>query len=94
MLAAPGRDEPFLDEFFRQTGIRVDWDLNESIWRAASRASQAYAARRRKRRDPGPRRILADFLIGAHALRRAHRLLTLDTRLYRPAFPGLRIVTV
>jgi len=31
-------------------------------------------------------------VIGAHALHRGHRLLTLDDRLYRAAFPGLRIV--
>jgi predicted nucleic acid-binding protein len=94
LLAFPGREEVFLDSFLRDTGIQVDWDLNESIWRIAGRAFQAYAARRRKQRDEGPRRILADFLVGAHALRHAHRLLTLDAGLYRSAFPHLRITTI
>ncbi|MGH9431944.1 MAG: type II toxin-antitoxin system VapC family toxin [Terriglobia bacterium] len=93
LMACPGRDEKFLDSFFRDTGIRIEWNLDESIWRAAGRAFQTYAARRGRRREPGPRRILADFLIGAFALERAYRLLTLDTRLYRTAFPSLNLVS-
>ena len=89
LLACPGRTEAFLDTFFNDTGITVEWDLDEKVWRAAGRAFRAYAARRRRHRDPGPRRILADFLIGAFALEKGHRLLTLDDRLYRAAFPGI-----
>lgn len=59
--------------------------------RAAGRAFQAYALRRRSHGDSGPRRILADFVIGAHALDRDYDLLTMDDRLYRAAFPRLRI---
>ncbi len=94
LLASPSRNEAFLDSFCRETGISVDWDLSEAIWRAAGRAFQTYAARRRKHRNSGPRRILADFLIGTHALQKGYRLLTLDERLYRAAFPRLRILTV
>lgn len=94
LMAAPGRDEASVDRFFQETGIAVDWNLDEPIWRIAGRAFQAYAARRRKQPGPPPRRILADFLIGAHALRRGARLLTLDAGLYRAAFPSLRIVTL
>jgi predicted nucleic acid-binding protein len=94
LMAAPGRDEAFLDLFLRDTGITVDWDLSEGTWRSAGRAFQAYATERRKQRDAGPRRILADFLIGAHALRRGFHLLTLDDRIYRKAFPGLVIARV
>ena len=93
LMAAPGRSEGFLDSFFRDTGIILDWNVNESIWRAAGQAFAKYATRRRKQGDSGPRRILADFLIGAHAAESGYRLLTLDDRLYRAAFPGLSIVT-
>ena len=72
--------------------MAVGWDVDEAIWRAAGRAFQDYVARRRKQREPGPRRILADFLIGAYASERGYRLLTLDDRLYRSAFSGLRTV--
>ena len=91
LLAAPSRTEAFLDGFFRETGIAVDWNLNEAVWRAAGRAFQHFVAHRRRHRDAGPRRILADFLIGAHALHNGFRLLTLDDRLYRTAFPRLAI---
>jgi predicted nucleic acid-binding protein len=93
LLAAPGRSENFMGSFFEETGITVDWELPEQIWRSAGRAFQAYAERRRRQRDRGARRILADFLIGAHALTNGCRLLTLDDRLYRTAFPKLSIET-
>ena len=91
LVACPGRSEAFLDAFLEDTGIRVDWTLDEAIWRTAGLAFQNYAARRRKQRDYGPRRILADFLIGAYALEKRCQLLTLDDRLYRVSFPGITI---
>lgn len=94
LMAAPGRSEAFLDSFFKETGIHIDWVLDQSVWRAAGRAFQNYAARQRKQRDVGPRRILADFLIGAHALEGGHALLTLDDHLYSAAFPDLSVVSV
>ena len=98
LMALPRRNEAFLDGFLRDTGISVDWELDESIWRAAGRAFQGYASRRRmhrnKHQDSGPRRILADFLIGAHALKRNCRFLTLDEGLYRAAFPRLEIQAI
>jgi predicted nucleic acid-binding protein len=94
LLAFPARTEPFIEYFLEQTGIAVEWDLDESVWRTAGRAFQRYAARRRRHGDPGPRRILADFLIGAHALQRGYRLLTLDDRFYRSAFRHLTLVAV
>jgi predicted nucleic acid-binding protein len=94
LIAAPGRTESFVNSFLDETGIAVDWDLDEAVWRSAGRAFQSYAERRRKQRDSGTRRILADFLIGAHAFTRGYRLLTLDERLYHAAFPGLAIETI
>jgi predicted nucleic acid-binding protein len=94
LLAAPGRTEAFVDAFLEDTSIAVEWDLDEVVWRAAGRAFQRYAERRRKQRDSGTRRILADFMIGAHAETRGYRLLTLDEHLYRPAFPKLIIETI
>ena len=94
LMAAPGRDVVFLDAFFVDTGIRIDWNLDETVWRLAGEAYQAYAARRRKYEDHGPRRILADFVIGAHALRFGCRLLTLDSKLYRASFPKLVLLAV
>jgi predicted nucleic acid-binding protein len=91
LIAAPGRTESFVGSFLEETGIAVDWDLGEAVWRSAGRAFQGYAERRRKQRDRDRRRILADFLIGAHAQTRGYRLLTLDERLYKVGFPTLPI---
>jgi len=94
LIAAPGRSEGFVSSFLDDTGIAIDWDLGEPAWRSAGRAFQSYAERHRKQRDSGTRRILADFLIGAHAHTRTYRLLTLDEGLYRAAFPTLTIETI
>lgn len=94
LLAAPARSEAFLDVFLRDTGIIVEWELREAIWRSAGRAYKTYAARRRRHPSAGPRRILADFLIGAHAQENGYGLLTLDDRLYRAAFPSLRLIVI
>ena len=93
LIAAPGRNEAFVTSFFQNTGILVHWELGERVWRSAGRAFQAYADRRRRQRDTGARRILADFLIGAHAESNGFLLLTLDDRLYRAAFPKLAVET-
>jgi len=94
LMAALGRTETFVNSFLEETGIVVEWDLGEAVWRSAGRAFRSYAERRRKQRDSGTRRILADFLIGAHAEKRGYRLLTLDERLYRAAFPSITVETI
>lgn len=94
LLAFPRRTEGFLNQFLNDTGIVVDWSMDEAIWRVAGKAFQRYATRRRKQSAGQPRRILADFLIGAHALEKGYSLLTLDERVYRAAFPKLHIVRV
>ncbi len=55
LLAAPGRTEAFVELFFEETGIVIDWQLGEPLWRSAGRAFRAYAERRRKQRDTGMR---------------------------------------
>jgi len=92
LLALPGGTEAMLDEFIGTTAIRVDWELGEPIWRIAGKAFQGYVSRRKGRTADLPRRILADFLIGAHAMVHNYRFLTLDRRLYQAAFPKLVIV--
>jgi predicted nucleic acid-binding protein len=94
LLGAPGRTESFVDRFCEETGIVVEWELRERVWRTAGVAFQAYARRRQKHGESGPRRLLADFLVGAHAFEGGYKLLTLDSGMYKAAFPRLGIVEV
>ena len=93
LIAAPGRDIEAVNTFLQDTHITVDWLLDEPVWRTAALAYRGYAERRRGQRgDPGPRRILTDFIVGAHALHFATALLTFDQAIYRAAFPTLTII--
>ena len=94
LLAAPGRSGMFLDKFCEEAGIGIEWELGERALRLAGEAFQGYAARRKKQKGTAPRRILADFLIGAHATLNGYKLLTMDEGVYRVAFPKLAIVEV
>jgi predicted nucleic acid-binding protein len=94
LLAAPSRTEQFVDRFLEAAGIEVEWEINERLLRAAGLAFRGYADRRRRQTGAEPRRILADFLVGAHAMLNEYRLLTLDTGMYRAAFPRVELVEV
>jgi hypothetical protein len=90
LVGFPAREAGFVDRFLSDSGIAVEWELDEAIWRLAAEAFRGYA-RRRKGRE-GVRRILTDFVIGAHAQKRGYRLLTFDRGLYAAAFPRLVLV--
>lgn len=56
-------------------------------------AGRAFARWRQQRPDGAHRRVLPDFLIGAHALTLGAKLATRDQRIYRSAFPDLTLIT-
>lgn len=94
LLAYPNISDAFVDTFIRETGIVVDFGLQDRVWSECGRRFAKYAERRRKSGGSQPKRLIADFLVGAHALLQAERLMTLDTRRYALAFPDLRLYPV
>jgi len=73
------------DAFFGSNEIRVQALTREAHF-LASRAWRSYRQQGGKRT-----RILADFLIGAHAQKQATRLLSRDRGFYRKLFPQLAL---
>jgi predicted nucleic acid-binding protein len=88
LLAHPKATQAFVDEFLNDTSVVVDFALEEAVWRKAGQAYAAYAKRRRKDGSQ-TKRLLVDFVVGAHASLQADRLLTLDTSRYSQDFAEL-----
>ena len=93
-LAHPRANEAFIRKFLADTDITVDFDLEERVWLEAGRRYARYSERRRHSSKEQPKRMLADFVIGAHALLTADRLITLDRRRYSRDFPTLVLVSI
>ena len=93
LLARPHPNADDIDGLLRAARIAVDLQLSAESWREAGRAYAAYARRRRAAAGESPRRIIADFIIGAHACA-VGTLVTRDAAFYRRAFPALRVVDV
>lgn len=80
------RDAAELNEVLADWGIRFIPSSRES----AAAAGEAWGSYRKR---GGPReRLIADFLVGAHALLHADCLLTRDQRFYRGCFKYLRVI--
>ena len=92
LLAYPKATLELLQEFLERTHVVTDFLLDEDVWQGAGAAYAAYAERRRRSKGEAPRRLLVDFIVGAHAVLKADRLLTLDAARYKASFP--KLVTV
>ncbi len=92
LLAYPKARESFVNDFLADTGITVDFAFEQAAWVEAGRRFARYAKRRRRSAGQGAKRLLADCIIGSHALVHADRFMTLDPRRYARDFPELKLV--
>lgn len=92
LLSAPGMQQARLDAFLERYEIEIGTETTREDWLLAGAAFRAYAQRRRQSGGGQPRRLLMDFLIGAHAARHAQTLLTMDPQHYRQSFPELNAI--
>jgi len=92
LLAFSKATESFVNNFLSDTGIFVDFDFQQPVWLEAGRRFARYAKRRRRAARLGPRRLLADFIIGSHGLAQVDRIMTLDPQRYKQDFPELKLI--
>ena len=80
-------DAKAVDAFLLQSELRFE-TLSREMLHAAGAAHRSY------RRNGGEKnRMLADFLIGAHALLSGQAIITRDPKPYRTYFPTVRLIT-
>lgn len=91
LLAHPNMTRELRDDFLSETEIVVELDLSRAVWELASDHYWQYIQRRRQNRAAPPRRVPADFIVGAHATTRADALFTLDAGL-GVNYPKLRLI--
>lgn len=92
LLAHPKATQQFVDEFLVTTNVIVDYELEAKIWLDAGKRFATHVQRRRAGKHHGPKRLLADFLVGSHARACADRLLTLDGSRYAIDYNDLLIM--
>lgn len=80
-----------LGTFLQETSIQLKPSPSEVLWKAGELWRRFCVDR--PRHSAVARRILADFLIGAHAMLQAEQLLTRDKDFYRAVFSGLRLTS-
>jgi predicted nucleic acid-binding protein len=89
LRAFPKASANFVDAFLRTSGVTIDFELDEPVWQETARTFAGYAQRRRRSGRTEDARLLADFIVGSHALLKTDRLFTLDKRRFARDFPKL-----
>ncbi len=92
LLAYPSASVSFVNDFLADTGVAIDFEFQPQAWLETGLRFAEYANRRRRSTGEAPKRLLADFMIGAHAVLQTDRLMTLDPTRYRQDFPELRLI--
>jgi predicted nucleic acid-binding protein len=79
-----------IETWLTAQGVSVLWGMPANVWDAAGIAFQQYAIMRRG--GQVPRRIVADFLIAAHAQHHKLEMLSFDDTVYKSVFPQITLL--
>jgi hypothetical protein len=92
LMAHPKVTQHLMDQFLASTRVEVDFVIDEPVWRETAKRFAGYAHRRLRSAGREPKRLLADFIIGAHAYLCSDRLFTLDPDRFAKDFPDLQLI--
>ena len=92
LRAYPNMTAEYLERFLAHTRVEVDFLIDAPVWREAAQRFANYSHRRRKSGGGEAKRLLVDFIIGAHASLHADRLFTLDPHRFTKDFPKLLLI--
>jgi len=80
-----------LRTFLERGSVEVLWDMPPLLWERAGKAMGEYA--RSRRGGALPRRVAADFLVGAHAEHHSLTVATLDPVVFHAVFQTVPLIT-
>ena len=83
-------DREAILRFLDRAGINVLWELPREVWNQAGIAFGRYATERQQ--GHLPRRLIADFVIAAHAEYHSLSVLTFDTTVYHAVYQQLDVI--
>jgi hypothetical protein len=90
LLCHPAIQPSGAEQLLADADMRIDFDVDQTVWREAGIRFRSYLKRRLH--DAGHRRFMADFLVGAHALRSADRLISFNAADFKRDFPELTVL--
>lgn len=85
-----GQQWGIYQRWLQHVQMQVVWPMPPEVWDLAGERSAQYTAQRRS--GQAPRRVLADFLIGAHAEFHGLDLLSFDQTVYGSVFPDVTLL--
>jgi predicted nucleic acid-binding protein len=91
LFAHRGASQASIEAFFSDLRIEMV-NVTAAMWSLAGERYALMAERRRQTGGDLPRRVAADFVIGAHAVLLGNALLTSDTPMYERNFSELTLL--
>ena len=93
-FAIPNFVEEVFESFLQKLSIYVDLEpLGAGYWETVGQVHAEYHRRRKQHGITGQKRVLADFMIGAHAIERKAVLISFDPKIYKSFFRDLEVIS-